>query len=100
MRRRGLRGAIASRRASGIEDGALGSLETHEDAQRWLRLIGEAVVTGNLTDKAATAGVKAVEAWVRTEAERATAEVVGDLRKEVERLKTEMKRGRPIEAVR
>lgn len=80
MRRRALRGAIASRRARGLAPGELGALESHSDAKRWLRLIGEAVVTGRLSNRDAQAGVKAVEAWLKAHGEGVVAKDVAELR--------------------
>jgi hypothetical protein len=51
MRRRALKGAIASRQGKGLAPGELGPLENHADAKRWLCLIGEAVVTGRLSNR-------------------------------------------------
>ena len=75
MKRRALRGAIASQRGRGLAQGEVGPLETHSDAKRWLRLIGEAVITGRLSNRDAQAGVKAVEAWLK-----AHGESIGDSR--------------------
>ena len=74
-------------------DSLVGPLESHEDAKRWLKLIGEAVVGGVLSDRAAVAGIKAVEAWLRAEGDRVTMKVVEELKGEVERLKAEMAGG-------
>jgi hypothetical protein len=80
MKRRGLRGALASQRGRGFTPGELGSLESHSDAKRWLRMIGEAVVTGRLSNRDAQAGVKAIEAWLKAHGEGVVAMDVAELR--------------------
>ena len=87
MKRRALRGAIASQRGRGLASGELGQLETHSDAKRWLRLIGEAVVTGRLSNRDAQAGVKAVEAWLKAHSEGAVARDVAELREALDALR-------------
>ena len=76
----GRKGAKASRRGTGLAPGELGGLESHSDAKRWLRLIGEAVVTGRLSNRDAQAGVKAVEAWLKAHGEGVVAKDVAELR--------------------
>lgn len=90
MSRRGLLGALASRRSDGLEDDELPALRSHEDAKRWLEAIGRAVCLGRLRESAAQAAIRAVEAWLKAEAERLTAHVVEDLRLEVDRVKAEL----------
>ena len=75
-----------------------GEGRTQEDAQDWLETIGRAVATGRLSDRQAQAAIRAVSEWVRTAGERATAEVVDELRAEVDRVKREMA-ARSIKAV-
>ena len=75
---------------AGISDNELGPLNTHSDAKRWLELIGRTVCSGRLSERAAQAGIRAVEAWLKAEGERVTMTVVEDLKAEVERLKTNM----------
>jgi len=90
---RGRRGAEATRKrfqAAGIASEDLGGLQTHEDAKRWLEAIGRAVVTGGLGNREATAGIRAVEAWLKAEGERVTMQVVGELKDEVARLKADL----------
>ena len=87
MKRRALRGAIASQRGRGLASGELRQLETHSDAKRWLRLIGEAVVTGRLSNRDAQAGVKAVEAWLKAHSEGAVAKDVAQLREALDALR-------------
>lgn len=68
MRRRALKGAKATREAwkrPGLSEGELGALETLQDAQRWLRVIGSAVATGRLDKGDAQAATRAVEVWIR-----------------------------------
>jgi len=95
MQRRGLMGALASRRSHGLDPDELEELETHEDAKRRLDLIGQAVLTGRLRDGQANAAVRSVEAWLRAEGERLTVAVVEDLRRQVEAFCSECGRPRP-----
>ena len=63
MREAGKLGAEATRRrfsAKGLEPGERGPLESHVDAQRWLRIAGEAVAIGRLTDRQGNAVSKAI----------------------------------------
>jgi len=92
-REAGKKGGIAAARArarKGLDKESLGPLESHEDAKRWLRLIGAAVVTGVLDKGDAVAGIKAVDSWLRAEGDRVTMKVVEELKGEVERLKSEL----------
>ena len=70
---------------------ALGPLDDHSDAKRWLRLIGEAVVTGRLSNRDAQAGVKAIEAWLKAHGESVVAKDVAELREALDALR---KRGK------
>ncbi len=90
MRRRALKGAIASRRAKGLGEDELGPLSSHEDAKRWLETIGRAVASGRLGDRAAQAAIKAVSEWVKAEGERLSKTVLDELRAEIDELKAEM----------
>jgi hypothetical protein len=70
--------------------------ENHADAKRWLCLIGEAVVTGRLSNRDAQAGVKAVEAWMKATAEGSVAKDVAELREALDALR---KSGGTLKAV-
>ena len=90
MRRRGMAGAWASRKSSGLDPNEIETLETHADVRRRLDLICQAVLTGRLRDGQAQAAIRACEAWIRTRGEEVTMEVVGDLRRQVEDLKVQL----------
>jgi hypothetical protein len=93
-REAGKKGGIASakaRKRPGLDKDKLGPLETHEDAKRWLRLIGEAVVTLALDKGDAQAGIRAVEAWLKAEADRVELVVLDDLKADVKRLQDDLK---------
>ncbi|MCH7562381.1 MAG: hypothetical protein IH968_01040 [Gemmatimonadetes bacterium] len=93
MAQRGRKGAEATAkklRGVGLDPAELPNLRTHEDAQGWLETIGRAVATGRLSDRQAQAAIRAVSEWVRTAGERATAEVVNELRFEIDRVKAEI----------
>ena len=93
-RKAGKKGGLASaraRRRPGLDRNQLGPLETHEDAKRWLRMIGEAVVTLKLDKGDAQAGIRAVEAWLKAEADRVELVVLDDLKADVQRLRDDLK---------
>lgn len=74
----------------GLMPDELPPLETHEDAKMWLEAIGRAVATGRLEDRSAQAAIRAVSEWVKTEGERATREVIDDLKDEIEQLRDKL----------
>lgn len=79
MAERGRKGALSLRRkvkGSGLAEDDLGPLESHEDSKRWLGVLGRAVASGKLGDRAAQAAVRAVEAWLKAEGERLTVQVL------------------------
>ena len=93
MADRGRKGGLATKRklaSPGLKSDELPSLQTHEDAQAWLETIGRAVAVGRLSDRQAQAAIRAVAEWVKAEGERATAEVVNELRLEIDRVKAEI----------
>jgi hypothetical protein len=93
-REAGKKGGLASAKArarKGLDKSQLGPLESHEDAKRWLRMIGEAVVTQVLDKGDAQAGIRAVEAWLKAEADRVELVVLDDLKADVKRLKADLK---------
>ena len=101
MARRGRKGAEATAkklRGGGLDPRELPELHTLENAKEWLALIGAAVVTKRLDARDAQAGIRAVEAWLKAEGERATAEVLDELRAEIDRVKSDMA-ARSIKAV-
>ena len=90
MQRRGLRGALASRKSVGLDPDEIEELETHADVRRRLDLICRAVLMGRLRDGQAQAAIRACEAWLRARGEEVTMEVVGELRRQVEDLKAQL----------
>jgi hypothetical protein len=94
MRERGGHGARAQQQkwleTGHLDAKTLGPLQTHEDAKRWLMLIGQGVLCGQLRDRDATAGIRAVSEWLKAEGERLTTMVVTELQAEVDRLKAEL----------
>lgn len=89
MSRRGTRGAYASHKG-GLKDQELPKLEDHEDAKRWLELIGRAVATKRLSDRRAQAAIRAVEAWMKAEAEQLGAEAIEGLQERLSELEDEV----------
>jgi len=71
MQRRGLRGALASRKSVGLDPDEIEELETHADVRRRLDLICRAVLMGRLRDGQAQAAIRACEAWLRARGEDA-----------------------------
>lgn len=69
MAERGKKGAEVTNRRwkqdGGVSAEELGPLENHQEARRWLGVIGEAVTTGRLSHNAAKAAVQAVKAWAK-----------------------------------
>lgn len=66
----------------------LGALDSPQDALRWLEVIGRAVILGRIGDKAAQAGCRAVEAWLRANADKETQEQIEQLRADITALKS------------
>ena len=96
MAERGRKGGLATKRKNaspGLGAEELPDLRTHEDAQAWLQTIGRAVATGRLSDRQAQAAIRAVAEWVKAEGERATAEVINELRSDLDRVKREIASG-------
>ncbi len=97
MADRGRRGAASYRdslRRKGLDLDELPPLETHEDAERRLDLISQAVLAGRLSKGDAMAGTKAIDSWLKARGDRLAAQVVDQLRAEVDRIKAELG-GRP-----
>ncbi len=65
MRRRALKGAIASRRAKGLAPDELPALDSPQAAERWLEEVGRAVSTGRLGHQEGRAIVGAVQQWLK-----------------------------------
>lgn len=96
MAKIGRRGAYSlhSQKAKGLDEKELPPLESHEDAKQRLDLISRAVLTGRIGDRPAQAAIRGVEAWLKAEGERLAAQVVEELKVEVDRIKAELT-GRP-----
>jgi len=84
----------------GLDTEALGALKTVRDAQRWLKLIAEGVVTNRLKPMEGNTGVKALEAWLKAEHDRVAADDLADLRTQLQEVRDGLKRGRPLEVVK
>ena len=68
MSRRAKKGGKATRevwKREGVKADELGPLKSVSDAQRWLEVIGAGVVSGRLDKGDASAGVRAVEVWIK-----------------------------------
>ena len=91
MRRRALRGGIASQRGRGLDPHELPPLATHNDAMRWLDILGRAVSCHRLSDRSAQAAIKAVDVWLKAHGESVVAKDVDELRAALDGLR---KRGK------
>ena len=89
-------GKAAARRKLTLDrvERELGALETVDDAMRRLDKLNIWITAGMLTGSAGGAAVRAIEIWLRSAESKLTREVVEDLRREVNRIKVELK-GRP-----
>lgn len=94
MQRRALRGALAAKRAKGIDPDTLGPLDSPSDAQRWLERTGRAVASGRLTQGQADAVTRAVRCWLEAFEKASGAERVRELEARIEELE-----GRGLRAV-
>jgi hypothetical protein len=69
MAERGRIGAEVSkqvrRKGKGLRPGELGPLRTPQDAERWLRIVGQAVAEGRLRNRDADSTTRAVREWLR-----------------------------------
>jgi hypothetical protein len=86
MRARGRRGAQTTKlrySGAGLPRDRLGTLETIQDAQRWLRLIAEAVGARELSHSEGSAMTTAVRAWISSEDTRLRAEDLQELREQL-----------------
>ena len=98
----GRKGAAASAqrfRTPGLDSSDLGELETVQDAQRWLRLIAEGVVTGRLKPQEGTTGVRALETWLKAEQDRVAADDLAELRAQLQEVRESLKGGRRLEVL-
>lgn len=77
-------------RPDGLLPEELPPLESHADAQRWLDRVGRAVATGRIDNRDANSVVRAVEAWIKAEAERLGADAVHELRERLETLEADV----------
>lgn len=82
MRERGRRGAEATARRHhrrGMETPAGWTLDSYEDAERWLELCVRGALSGKIDHKQVRAAVKAIEAWMRARDEGEVAGRLDDL---------------------
>lgn len=88
--RKGAETTARKLQGDGLDPDELPPLDSHANAKIWLEIIGRAVTSRRLIHNEARVAIQAVSEWVKTEGERATAEVLTELRSEVERLKKQM----------
>ena len=78
MSRRARLGGAATKevwKRKGVKEGELGELACLGDAQRWLRIIASAVVSGRLDKGDASAATRALDSWIRAQDSLTEAEV-------------------------
>jgi len=85
--RRGGRATAKRFRGSGLPAEELGDLQTVEDAQRWLRLIAQAVGERRITHSEGSSMTGAVKAWIRSEDTRLRAADLQELQEQIAELK-------------
>ena len=90
----GRKGAEATRRKhftpSALDPDDLPPLRDHDSAKLWLERIGRAVATGTLSDRSATAAIRAVSEWLKAHEGALVAEDVQALRDRLEALESEL----------
>lgn len=92
--RKGAEATARKLRGAGLPAEELGPLETVEDAQRWLRLIAQAVGERRLSHSEGTSMTRAVKAWIDTEDVRLRARDLRDLQDQLAELtRSRMKAG-------
>ena len=94
--RRGGQSTARRFRPPGLTPEELGPLKTVQDAQKWLRLIAEAVGGRAISHSEGTSMTSAVREWLKAEDTRLRAEELKELQEEVKALK----RQRGMKAVR
>lgn len=100
MKLRAHQGGMKAHHGKGLDAEALGSLETVRDAQRWLRMIAEGVVTGKLKPQEGTTGVRALEAWLKAEQDRVAADDLTELREQLAEVRESLKANKKMEVVK
>jgi hypothetical protein len=71
----------------GLDPDELPPLDSHDAAKTWLEIIGRAVTTGRLGDKAAQAAIRAVRNWLEAEADRLEREKIREMEEAIEELR-------------
>lgn len=90
MRERGRKGAQTTKaryKGRGLHRDQLGCLESIEDAQRWLRMIAQAVGAREITHNEGAAMTSTVRAWLSAEDSRLRAEDLAELQGQIAELR-------------
>jgi hypothetical protein len=85
--RRGARAFHAARRKTGLDPDDLPTLNSPEDAERWLELVARAVVTGQLANRDGQVAVQAVREWLKAHDAGRMGKKVAQLQDQLEALK-------------
>ncbi len=75
------------RKGKGLRPGELGPLRTPKDAERWLRIVGQAVAEGRLRSRDGDATTRAVREWLRAYDAGTVTDRVEELKAEMAKLK-------------
>ncbi len=98
----GHRGGEATKRkfgGRGLPRDALGPLESIHDAQRWLRLIAQAVGERMLTHSEGQSMTAAVREWVKAEDARVASEDLATLKAQISEVREGIKGTRKLEVI-
>ena len=96
MRRRALKGAIASRRGKGLDAGELPALHSPEAAERWAEIVGRAVAERRLTHSEGWAVASLIREFLKAHSDGKVTRKIDELGEAVARLRAD--RGREAKA--
>ena len=102
MRDRGQKGGDATRRrfsGAGLSADRLGSLETISDAQRWFRLIAQAVGERELSYSEGQSMTSSIREWVKAEDARVASEDLAALKAQIAEVRDGLKGNPKLEVV-
>ena len=78
----------------------LGKLQTLEDAERWLRIVGSWAAAGMLPGAVASACVRSVEVFVRAHEAKVTRKLVEELQRKIAAHEAALRKRGQLEGVR
>ncbi len=89
MRRRGLKGAIASRSCKGLSPDELPPLRSPEDAERWAEIVGRAVSQKRLTHSEGRAVASLIREFLKAHSDGKVTRRIKELGEAVSKLRVE-----------